>query len=174
MAARLITAPVAAAVTLTEVKALIRVTDPDEDTVVQAMIDAAVGMLDGRGGLLGRAIMAQVWAEDLALPGPWVLALPDIEGASLVATLDGVAVDAGALTVGASEGGPLLELSGLSGAVLAVQYSCALPAAKLKTAKVLISLIVDYWYGLRSAGQEDGGLPGPALGLIAQLRWHGV
>jgi len=174
MAARLIVAPSAEVATLTEVKALIRVTDPDEDAVVQAMIDAAVGMMDGRGGLLGRAIMAQVWAEDLAVPGPWVLALPDIEAASLTATLDGVVVDAGALSLAASEGGPVLTLTGLSGAVLAVQYSCALPAAKLKTVKVLISLIVDYWYALRSAGQEDGGLPGPALGLIEQLRWPGV
>lgn len=50
-------------VTLAELKAWLRVDDADEDTYLTALIDGAVKMLDGRDGLLGRAIVSQTWAH---------------------------------------------------------------------------------------------------------------
>lgn len=173
MSPRLITPPTAQPVTLPEIKAMIRVTDDEEDTVVQALIDAAVGLADGYGGWLGRAIMPQVWAENLTMPGPWVLALPDVDAGSLTVTLDGTAVAGGAVTLTASDGGPVLTLTGVSGKTATVQYSAALPAAKLKSAKLMIGLAVDAWYANRSGGDMDG-LPPAVLAMIQSLRWHGV
>jgi uncharacterized phiE125 gp8 family phage protein len=53
--------PAEAPVTLTEFKAWLRVDDADEDDYLTALIDGAVKMLDGREGLLGRAIVSQTW-----------------------------------------------------------------------------------------------------------------
>lgn len=174
MAARLITAPVTFPVTLAEVKAMIRVTDSDEDAVIQSLIDAAVAALDGRSGWLGRAIMSQVWAEDFTGSGPWVLALPDVSEPSLTVTVDGVSVASISRTVTAGAEGPILTLLVGGGDAVAVQYSCQMSAAQLKVAKALIGLLVDYWYANRSAGADPEGLPPAVLALIGSLRWHGV
>jgi uncharacterized phiE125 gp8 family phage protein len=48
-------------VTLAEFKAWLRVDDTGEDTYLTALLDGAVAMLDGREGLLGRAIVTQTW-----------------------------------------------------------------------------------------------------------------
>lgn len=59
----LVTPPISAPVTLQEAKAHLRVTHDDDDTEIYSMIEAATGYLDGMTGILGRAIMPQVWRE---------------------------------------------------------------------------------------------------------------
>lgn len=64
----LITAPTDDVVTLGEAKAHLNVTVSSKDTMIQAMIDAAVEHLDpAGGGWLGRALRPQTW--ELRLPG---------------------------------------------------------------------------------------------------------
>jgi uncharacterized phiE125 gp8 family phage protein len=55
--------PAEAPVTLTEFKAWLRIDEDDraEDTYLTALIDGAVKILDGREGLLGRALVTQTW-----------------------------------------------------------------------------------------------------------------
>lgn len=174
MTARLVTAPVLRPVTLTEVKQMVRVTDDAEEPVLEALILAAIGMLDGRGGLLSRAIMPQVWAEDLTGNGPWVLALPDIDAETLTVTVDGVAVVAPDWTITLQDSGALLTLANEGGSAVTLQYGCGMPEARLKVVKVLIGLMVDAWYYRRSEMADPMGLPPACLAMVEILRWQGV
>lgn len=58
----LITPPTEDVITLTEAKAHLRVEDASEDADIQAIIDAAVAMLDpASGGYLDKALRPQTW-----------------------------------------------------------------------------------------------------------------
>lgn len=64
----LITAPDPAAdiVSLDDMKAHLRYEDTDQDTLIQSLIDAAIGMIDpAAGGSLGRALRPQTWELQL-------------------------------------------------------------------------------------------------------------
>lgn len=69
-------APAALPVSLNEAKAHCRVDTADDDTLLTGLIEAAVSHLDGYGGVLGRAIMAQTWARDFDGFGTGGLRLP--------------------------------------------------------------------------------------------------
>lgn len=75
------TPPAAAPVSLSEAKAHLRVTWTDEDTIIQAYLDAAIAVLDGPTGWLGRAMCAQSWQHVCARPDPygrvWLTAQPN-------------------------------------------------------------------------------------------------
>lgn len=62
----LVTAPTQDPVTVYEAKNNSRITWPDEDSLIEALIEAATAHLDGRDGILARALMTQVW--DYTLP----------------------------------------------------------------------------------------------------------
>lgn len=80
-------APAAAPVTLTEAKAHLRVTDTNEDTLIAAMIDAAVSHLDGWHGILGRCIVTQTWRQDLYdFPTYIRLPFPDVQSVTVAYT----------------------------------------------------------------------------------------
>lgn len=60
----LVTAPVIKPVTLDEVKAQLDVDYDDKDDLIDGLIAAATGYLDGWSGILGRALCTQTWRED--------------------------------------------------------------------------------------------------------------
>ena len=71
----LVTPPLEYPVTLEEAKTHLRVDSAEEDTLITALIAAAVGHMDGPTGVLGRCIMPQTWSQeyetacgDLVLP----------------------------------------------------------------------------------------------------------
>lgn len=77
MRLRLIAAPAATPLTLAEVKSQVRETTSDRDTELTAMLAAAVAQLDGRAGVLGRALVTQTWELLLdAFPCGDVIELP--------------------------------------------------------------------------------------------------
>ena len=59
----LVTPPASLPVSLEQAKAHLRVEDDAEDDLIAAAIAAVVGHLDGYTGILGRALMPQVWSE---------------------------------------------------------------------------------------------------------------
>lgn len=82
MALKLITAPVLYPVTLAEAKAQCRVDGSEEDDLIEAMLQAAIGNLDGADGWLGRALCEQTWelvlddfpaTEEIRVPLPPLL-----------------------------------------------------------------------------------------------------
>lgn len=58
---KLIMPPTEAPVTLTEVKEYLRVDHSVDDALIAGLIDAAVDMLDGPAGFLGRCLEQQTW-----------------------------------------------------------------------------------------------------------------
>lgn len=79
-------------VTLEEVKRHCRVDTDEDDDLLEAMIEAAVGHLDGKDGILGRCLLTQRWA--LPLPdfetddGKIRLRFPDVSAVVSVAYYD--------------------------------------------------------------------------------------
>lgn len=61
MALELVTVPSAEPFTLAEVKAHLRVTAADEDTLISGLITAARSHIDGAAGWLNRALVTQTW-----------------------------------------------------------------------------------------------------------------
>jgi uncharacterized phiE125 gp8 family phage protein len=98
MALRLITAPAAAPLTLAEAKAHLRVNHDDEDALINGLIDAVRGHVDGKDGFLGRALVTQTWelvldkfpAAEIKIPLPPLQTVESIkydDGAGLEQTL---------------------------------------------------------------------------------------
>lgn len=58
-------APSVKPLSLAEAKAHLRVDHSDDDTMIDALIDAAVSHLDGFSGVLGRALVTQTWQQVL-------------------------------------------------------------------------------------------------------------
>lgn len=59
----LITPPASEPVSLAELKLHARVDFGDDDTTLQALLDAAVAHLDGYSGVLGRCLISQTWKQ---------------------------------------------------------------------------------------------------------------
>lgn len=59
----LVAAPSAKPVSVAEAKAHLRVDHDLDDALIGRAIDAAIGYLDGYGGILGRALVAQRWRQ---------------------------------------------------------------------------------------------------------------
>jgi len=62
----LITPPADPAVSLAELKQWARVDHDDEDSELSAMLNAAIGILDGWTGILGRCLVMQTWRVAMA------------------------------------------------------------------------------------------------------------
>lgn len=95
------TAP-AALMTVEQAKAHLRVDHDDDDTLITDLVAAAVDMLDGYAGTLGRALVTQGWrlhlpAFPLRTPGRWIdLPLPPLQA---VTSIDYTAPDGAVRTV---------------------------------------------------------------------------
>jgi uncharacterized phiE125 gp8 family phage protein len=77
-------APASLPVTLAEAKAHLRVDDDDDDALIDALIAAATGYLDGWSGVLGRCIVSQTWRQDLPeFPACGMIRLPFPDVASV-------------------------------------------------------------------------------------------
>lgn len=164
----LVAPPVDLPVEIAELEAYCRVGAGIETGVFEALRAAAVGHLDGWSGVLGRAIMPQTWAVDLPTSGLYALPMPDVT----VATVD-YGAGASPLDVRIEACGPSVEISGAG----KVAFTCALPASKLPTAKLIIQMLVEYWRANRgavNAGGVPAVLPLHANDLISSLRWGRV
>lgn len=82
---RLIGPPSQDLLDLADVKAHLRIEHPDDDALLSSLILAAQSHLDGRDGIMGRALVNQVWRSELNAwpPSGHVLPLPDVSSCAV-------------------------------------------------------------------------------------------
>lgn len=165
-------------------KAHLKVDEPDEDDLIQDMIDAAVGMLDGYDGYLGRAIVQQSWRLQLpSFPSGRTVRLPL---PPLISVDSIVYVDAG----GAEQTLPSEAYEVISGpaALIALRTGFAWPSVASLSRAVKINYTAGYgppeqvpkaivqavkvtlaaWYADREGDRDD--LPRAAKRLLNAYR----
>jgi hypothetical protein len=167
----LITPPANLPVALEDLRQHLRIDHADDDVLITELAAAAVGHLDGFAGVLGRAILRQTWAEEWNCPGPYLLALPDVDLDSLDITADGVEVAGADISTELTAAGLVVTLSGAYGLPVRIEYACALPAAQRATVNVVIKMLVAHWYANReTVGDAAVEMPLAATALITPLR----
>src|SRR4030095_8045227 len=83
-------APTTTPLSLSEVKAHLRVDDTDLDDVIQIYLDAATAHVDGEWGYLGRALVTQTWRLTIdTFPSAEIkIPLPPLQSISSVSYFD--------------------------------------------------------------------------------------
>jgi hypothetical protein len=171
----LVTPPVTEVLTVPEARLHLRVDASEEDGLIADLIEAAVAYLDGWGGVLGRGIMPQQWAEEFRGWGDLPLSLPDV-GDFTVVGIDaaGAEVPAASSSIAATRGGWVVTCAGGTVDKVRVTYQVALPPSRLPAAKAIVKLLVGHWYEHREAvatGTIATDLPMGATAMIGALRW---
>lgn len=160
----LVTAPVEDPVTLAEAKAHLRVTSADEDALIGALIDAATAYIDGRDGVLGRALVTQTWDYkiDYFPLGAIKLPLPPLQSVTSIKYLGGDGVEqtlaAGEYRVLSSAWFPLVDL----------EYGKSWPTTRRVRRAVTVRIVVGY--GAASAVPQS--IKAALLLLIGHLYEH--
>ena len=118
-----ITAPAVAPVSLIEVKEHLAITHDLDDAMLGRILDSAIASLDGHGGRLGRAMIAQQWRYEFArFPyGAVELPMPPVISIDLVGYVDSTATDQVfdaasyyTLGIGSTAGARVVPLAGAS------------------------------------------------------------
>lgn len=79
-------APASEPVTLEQVKAHLRVDSNDENTLIAALVSAAVSHLDGWSGILGRCLVSQTWRQDFCSFANLKLPFPNVQSVVIAYT----------------------------------------------------------------------------------------
>jgi uncharacterized phiE125 gp8 family phage protein len=189
---RLIEPPVAELLTLEDAKEHLRVDFDDDDALIQSYIDAAVSMLDGRDGILQRALAPQTWALDMSrfpfcreieLPLPQLLGVEsveylDVDGAwqtmppedyEVVTGEDGLVI-AEEFWPPTQRASVAVTITFRAGYALGSDGEGEAPPPQLRQ---LLKLLVMQWYANREPvviGSTVNNLPFTAQAVIANLR----
>lgn len=141
MSLTLTAAPAALPISQAEVKAFARVDGSSEDDVIDRMIAAAIGIVDGAGGVLGRALITQTWALKLdGFPAEIALPLPPLQSVASIAYID---ADGAEQTLSAS----LYQVIGVGDdapAKIAPAYGQTWPACRAVPEAVTVTFIAGY------------------------------
>lgn len=189
-----ITPPATAILSVAEVKQHLRVDFDDDDAKIEALIAAAEAHFDGRGGILGRALVNQVWRlETVCWPaGSTILPMPDVSAATISyfdASNALQTLDASAYRIVERSLGSSLEWDGSFSApglyprddAVRIDMTCGYgPAASnvprdiLHAAKMLIAA----WYAnpeaTASSGVQELPVPAGVSSILTKHRYRGI
>lgn len=184
----LVTPAASMPVSLEEAKLHLKVEGAEEDALIEGLIAAAVGHLDGPTGVLGRALVEQTWRQDYdgfgcdmrLRPGP-VIEIVSITWRDVGGQISTVADSNYALVTDALGARVYWDASYSSPSNLykqgAVSVTFKSGYAEVPAAlKAAILLMVGNWYRFRSADGETGAaaLPHGVEYLISPfMRWGG-
>jgi uncharacterized phiE125 gp8 family phage protein len=175
---QLVTPPVGTLVPEAVLRAHVRVDAPEDSELLTQYEAAAHAWMDGRSGILGRAILPQTWAETFGGWGSYRLSLPDVDAGSVVVSYDPLGDNvfvAGGTVVQRRDGAEtIVTLDGPSAAAVRVTYACAMSAARLAQVRQAALFLAAHWYRTREAVTEGVGLaevPMSVRSLVAPLVW---
>lgn len=161
-----VTAPASNPVTLTEAKAHLRVDDSDSDTLISALIAAAVAMIDGPHGI-GIAMMTQTWRYVLdCFPAYIRLPLTPVQDGILSDSPAGVTITY-VDTAGATQTLATSDYR-LSGGILEPAYGEAWPG----TRTVRGAVTIDFEVGWGDADDVPQDLKAAILLTVGHLYEH--
>jgi len=170
---RLVTAPTGDIITVAQFKSHARIDISDDDTLIQIYINAAIDHLDGRDGILGRALRPQTWEyviscfphEGILLPRPPTIDVDSVKYLDSSQALQTLSASAYRVIQGGG-GGSIIRLNDgyvwpvLSGEPdsVRVQFQCGYqdsgsPAVTTVPEAIqhAIYLLVAHWYENREA-----------------------
>lgn len=173
MTLTLITPPATPVVELEDLKRYAEIDHSDRDDLIASLELAVVGYLDGWRGVLGRAILEQVWRQEFSAWGCLSLAMPDVTAVE-VSYLDAAGVEQPATSADLrpSAGGFVVHADGPSATRIFVDMTCAMPEAQLKAAQALIKMMVRHWFDNREVVSSNPTMEIPlaADALLSLLR----
>lgn len=189
MAMKLITAPADLPVSVAEAKLHCRIDHADDDAFIEAAIGAAVSLLDGWRGILGRALMPQTWdlifdrfpGGPIEIPLPPVASVenvnyvdPDTETETVLAStafaVDLVSPNAWVVPGDAGWPATMDTINAVRVRFIAGYADAAAVPARIRLA---IKLLVAHWYANRETvniGNISSELPLTVAALIAPER----
>lgn len=156
----LATAPAVLPISLVEAKAHLRIDDEDSDAIVAALLEAARQHLDGRDGLLGRALITQTWDLKLdCFPAKIRLPLPPFQSVTSITYTDAAGDEQ---TLDAAE----YQVVGVGGqGHIVPAYNHTWPATRYVPESVTVRFVAGY-------GDDPSDVPEPVRHAILLLVGH--
>jgi len=152
MMLKLVTPPSDPLVTADDLRAHLHVDGSDQDAMIDVYRAAALAMLDGWRGIMGRAIMPQTWSQEFDSWGDLRLAMPDVSAVRVAGfDADGGDVAATSADLIADQRGSYVAASGRAVSRVVVEFDCGLPAASLPSVRVAVMMLVANWFTNREA-----------------------
>lgn len=172
MTAELVTAPTGDVVALADLREFLRLDGNEEDYLIETLHDAAVAHLDGRSGILGRAILPQTWREEFTGWGDLRLSMPDVTSATVTYEDGAGAWQPATGTVRRDDLGWYVETDETAPTErIRVDYICAMPAGPLAVVRMIVKLLVAHWFENRGAAAgPTAEMPLAVEALAAPLR----
>lgn len=156
-----LTAPASLPLDLAALKPMLRIDTDDEDAVLTAFLQAAVDYLDGKDGLLGRALLTQQWTLtlDYGWPSTVVIPLPPLQSVDSITYVD---PDGITQTL---DSAAYMVLTDREPGVISPAYDTDWPAVRCQKAAISITFTAGY-------GAAGTDMPKSLLHAIVLLTGH--
>lgn len=160
--------------TVAEVQEHLRAPAGHEDGLYAHMLAGAEALIDGWTGILGRAVLSQVWRQDFTgSAGRLRLAMMDVVSVEVKA-FDGAGdlIPGTVWTLGRDACGWYVDLTAPAAERSEVECTCAMPVHLVPRVKAAVKMILGHWNLNREAvtASTMSEMPLGAMALLQPLR----